>query len=463
MFIATREWQTVKKGVPIPAGLHVRYNFQTGVTEAKLMDDEEENESINNNANDSKSLTLHPEEAIQDEESQTKYNKESNSMKSPFKVLKSHLKEITKNEKVSSKRYSIKELEAKLNKLKNIDKSEEELKQEKAQSNSKKDFKSYETIKKELNSLKMNVTTESELLKAYFEKFQAHKESILAKTASSLDVKDILDILNNLEYLIHQIDNAQIFADMNGMTKIISPCLNSTNNKLQAEALRLLGAAVQSNPKVQIKALENDFIQKLLHMLSASTKTNIRSRCLFAISALIRQFPAAQKVLIDHGGLEIFGEILIYDQEQIQLRVMNLINDLVIERQDLNKLVELKQQQLKIKEYDFTNFEKKLQAQKYCKHLTNLMIKYFKENIPSRLINGDLEFIQVILESMTTVSDICKNDFSSDKKIVIMAIDVALINLYENSPSNDEKPVETTILLMKQLKAKLFESLHDEL
>ena len=37
-FIPTKEWQVVKEGQSIPAGLHVRMNFQTHLKEAKLMD-----------------------------------------------------------------------------------------------------------------------------------------------------------------------------------------------------------------------------------------------------------------------------------------------------------------------------------------------------------------------------------------------------------------------------------------
>ena len=37
-FIPTKEWQIVKEGQSIPAGLHVRMNFQTHLKEAKLMD-----------------------------------------------------------------------------------------------------------------------------------------------------------------------------------------------------------------------------------------------------------------------------------------------------------------------------------------------------------------------------------------------------------------------------------------
>lgn len=41
VFVPTTEWQTVKEGQHIPAGLHVRMNLQTGLKEAKLLDESE--------------------------------------------------------------------------------------------------------------------------------------------------------------------------------------------------------------------------------------------------------------------------------------------------------------------------------------------------------------------------------------------------------------------------------------
>ncbi len=46
MFIATSEWQTIKKHQGIPRGLHVRLNVQTGEKEAKLMDSHQNNEKL---------------------------------------------------------------------------------------------------------------------------------------------------------------------------------------------------------------------------------------------------------------------------------------------------------------------------------------------------------------------------------------------------------------------------------
>lgn len=406
-FVPTREWQTVKKGTPIPGGLHVRHNFQTGVTEAKLMDSEDVEEkdlSENLNSSNINSLTLHPEKAIFEEKDPTE---KSNLFHHPIEELKARLKKIKQDSG------------------ENIPELDDEHTQQ-----IKKKFKDYETLKKEFKALEINITTDSELLNNYFQKFHVHKNAITMGTLTTAETEEILDILYNLEYLLHQIDNAKVFADMQGMSKIISPCLNGTNNEIKAEALRLLGAAVQSNPKVQLKALENDFVQKLLHILSTNNKMEIKSRCLFALSALIRQFPAAQKVWIDHGGVEIFGKILIDDQLQVQIKVMRLINDLIIERQNLNEITDANQQ-LKIKAYATADIEKKLLTYEYCNHLSNLMIESFKGEHSDQLRTDNYEFLETISDSMITIAPICIDRFRENKDELLPIIR-HLLNFYQN-------------------------------
>ena len=43
VFKATDRWQEIKPGQSIPPGLHVRVDLQTGMKEAKLLSNEEEN------------------------------------------------------------------------------------------------------------------------------------------------------------------------------------------------------------------------------------------------------------------------------------------------------------------------------------------------------------------------------------------------------------------------------------
>ncbi|KZC10977.1 Nucleotide exchange factor SIL1 [Dufourea novaeangliae] len=430
-FVATHEWQVVKKGTPIPKGLHVRHNFQTGVTEAKLIDNEDIEEKESSEKSHSNSLALHPEKTIPEDLDPPVFSEKSNLFDYPLEELKARLKKIKQDEPESPP---------------------ELIKQK---------FRDYETLKKELKALEINITTDSELLGNYFQKFQNHKNAITMGTLMPLEVEEVLDILYNLEYLLHHIDNAKVFTDMQGMVKIISPCLNGTNNEIKAEALRLLGTAVQSNPKVQLKALENDFVQKLLHILSTNTQIEVRSRCLFALSALIRQFPAAQKVWINHGGLEIFGKILVHDQLQIQMKVMKLISDLIIERQDLQEVANTEQSQLKTKAYLSVDLEQKILTNEYCKHLGNLMTKSFKDEIGNQFKASNYEFLETISESMITIFPVCKYEFKSSEDSLLHTIQHLLSfyqNLNTNLEQNDNDILKNLTLLIQKLQAP-----HDEL
>ncbi|KOC68284.1 Nucleotide exchange factor SIL1, partial [Habropoda laboriosa] len=95
-FVPTREWQTVKKGMPIPKGLHIRHSFETGVTEAKLMDSEETEEKDSNEnlkSSNTNSLTLHPEKAIVEEKEPVATEK-SDLFNHPIEELKARLKKL---------------------------------------------------------------------------------------------------------------------------------------------------------------------------------------------------------------------------------------------------------------------------------------------------------------------------------------------------------------------------------
>lgn len=242
------------------------------------------------------------------------------------------------------------------------------------------------------------------------------------------------------------------------MTKIISPSLNSTNIEVKAEALKLLGAAVQSNPKVQLKALENDLVQKILHMLSKTNKIEIKSRCLFALGALVRNFPAAQKALVNNGGFEIFGKILADGPSSVQMRVMNLINDLTIERQNLKEIEDEQQRLRRTIGYEVNNFEEKLRKQKYCQNLVDLATKSLE-------LNTEIDdFHEVVFESMVTLSSICKDELVNQTYLLPL-IEKKLI-AYRDSPKIDEDDENSTLHLeelLEKVKKIVSNSGHDEL
>lgn len=81
-------------GQPIPSGLHVRYNFQTGITEAKLLSAEDEKNTDDKNI--ANSLTLHSDALDNDDdEIPAKTDAISNTnLKMSLQELKAKLKNI---------------------------------------------------------------------------------------------------------------------------------------------------------------------------------------------------------------------------------------------------------------------------------------------------------------------------------------------------------------------------------
>lgn len=51
MFKATNKWQEIKKGQVVPPGLHYRINLQTGLKEAKLLEEGEKVGETNGTGN----------------------------------------------------------------------------------------------------------------------------------------------------------------------------------------------------------------------------------------------------------------------------------------------------------------------------------------------------------------------------------------------------------------------------
>lgn len=435
-FVPTKEWQKVEKGTSIPPGLHVRHNLQTGETEAKLLAEENEDE-LKEEKEKKGDMILHPEESVIDEEPKNEENKAS----IPLDELKSMLKSIKSDDNEFA----------------------EDISKERAEEIKKK-FRSYSELKKELESLNLNVSTDSEIMKTLFEEFQEYKDSVASENLEQSKIEDILEILENIEYLIHHVDNAKVFADMNGMSFIISPCLNVSDTKIKVEALKILGAAVQSNPKVQLKALENDFVQRLLHLFTTNSKVEVKSRCMFALGALVRGFPVAQRALVNHGGLEIFGKSLINDPIQIQMRVMTLISDLAVERRNLQEIEDREKRHRRKIEYSSTRFDEKLLSQNYCESLVDLAIRTTKSDV-----DIDEDFYKTVYQNIIMVSPICQSKIVERRDELLPQVEEMLAthqNFHEPESSSDsELSLLDIIQMLKHILTDILRETndHDEL
>ena len=130
-------------------------------------------------------------------------------------------------------------------------------------------FRSMEELKEALGEVNMNVETDVEIITKLVNQFNSESS-------------DLAMILEDLEYYLHQYDNALLFVDLGGLTSIIIPSLNSSNTELRSRACQLVSGAAQSNPRFQVSALQHGLMDTLLRITVAEDNTkNVANKVRF--------------------------------------------------------------------------------------------------------------------------------------------------------------------------------------
>ncbi|XP_046450104.1 nucleotide exchange factor SIL1-like [Daphnia pulex] len=387
-FIPTNEWQVIPEGQGIPRGLHVRIDMQTGLKEAKLLEEE------NDETTAKTSSALISTGAVEDGE-EVKAELNHSEIKEALKKIKNDAKD-TSEEKTG------------------------------------RSFRTYDQIKEEMKQVEQSIKTEYEIVK-----------ELVAKYKSLEDDSERQYILNDLEFYVHQYDNAQDFVKMGGFKDVVLPALNSTSKDLRSSAAFLLGSACQSNPKAQIAAIEIGSLPHLIRLVSLDLNPEVRNRALYAISSIVRNFPLAQKALVQHGGMTAFADIFLTDSAdliKLQLKIVTLLGDIILEKDmaaqrlrdhqtdessestssdaEKDMLVE------KLRQYEAAGVEKVLVEQSFCRLLPRLLKSIRKEDdkqtrredmssVQGRPFREEHDVVEKVLQAMLILTRSCKTEFQS--------------------------------------------------
>lgn len=230
-------------------------------------------------------------------------------------------------------------------------------------------------------------------------------------------------LMEDLEYLAHQYDNALEFARLGGFKDVILANLNSTDSEILKQTLKLLGSLVQNNAKMQIHALENGCVDFVLRILQNSIDVGVKSRAIFALGGMIRRFPHAQLDFMQKGGLSIFLNLFDTHETQLHLRVATLVNDLIEEYKEAVKDIRNPDYVEKAKQYSKVDLLSRLEEEKWCENLNNLL---FGVIIVDRY---DHDAIEKILSAILGVVDTCPTS--------MISIMVGLEQQYENLAKDD--------------------------
>ncbi|XP_008058105.2 nucleotide exchange factor SIL1 isoform X2 [Carlito syrichta] len=189
VFHPTHEWQALQPGQAVPAGSHVRLNLQTGAREAKL----------------------HYEDKFQN-----------------------NLKGLKKGKRldVNTNTYTSQDLKSALAKFKEGAKMESSKEDKERQAKVQRLFRPIEELKKDFEELNVVIETDMQIMVRLINRFNSSSSSLEEKIAALFD----------LEYYVHQMDNAQDLLSFGGLQVVING-LNSTEPLVKEYAAFVLGAA----------------------------------------------------------------------------------------------------------------------------------------------------------------------------------------------------------------------------
>lgn len=318
----TQEWQALQPGQAVPAGSHVRMNLQTGVNEVKLQQEDK--------------------------------------FQSNWKGLKRG-----RRLDINTNTYTSQDLKSALAKFKEgteMENSKDELAR---QATVKQLFRPIEELKKEFDELNVVLETDMQIMVRLVNKFNSSSSSLEEKVAALFD----------LEYYVHQMDNAQDLLSFGGLQVVING-LNSTEPLVKEYAAFVLGAAFSSNPKVQVEAIEGGALQKLLVILATEQPLPAKKKVLFALCSLLRHFPYAQQQFLKLGGLQVLRSLVQEKRSKVlAVRVITLLYDLVTEKMFAEEEAELTQDSSpeKVQQYRQVHLLPGLREQGWCEITAQLL------------------------------------------------------------------------------------------
>uniref|UniRef100_A0A2D4LDF9 Nucleotide exchange factor SIL1 n=1 Tax=Micrurus spixii TaxID=129469 RepID=A0A2D4LDF9_9SAUR len=323
VFYPTNQWQTVRPGQAIPAGLHVQLNLQTGEKLAKLPDD----------------------------------YKEKSDTKDTLKSKRLGQIDIDPNS------FTTQELKRALAKMKETTKADDTPEEKTHREDIRRRFRPIEKLKEEFRELNLQLETDLEIMLKLINKFN--------NSASTLEEK--ITALSDLEYYVHQVDNAKDLLSLGGLQLLING-LNSSEPLMKEYASFVLGAALSSNPRVQVAAIQGGALQKLLVILATDQSLAVKKKALFALSSMLRHFPYAQQQFLKLGGLQVLRNLCTEKgMEILYIRTVTLLYDLVVEKQLFKNSDDKDEAHGKTQQYSQVNLMPAIVEQGWCTIISNLL------------------------------------------------------------------------------------------
>lgn len=166
---------------------------------------------------------------------------------------------------------------------------------------------------------------------------QMMQEELSVAVNAARTVEDRCTALDNFEMLVEQVDNANNMEPLGMWPPVLSllePHVASDERILVAAAW-VVGTAVQNNDKAQAVALSKNALPRILTLLDDVSKEALCSKAVYALSAMLKHYPAAvQQFTSLHGWSKLQALLADVPSLGVRRKVAFLLNQLLLQARD---------------------------------------------------------------------------------------------------------------------------------
>ena len=142
------------------------------------------------------------------------------------------------------------------------------------------------------------------------------------------ELTDIWNLFEQINMLVEGMDVAKDFNTLGGLLCCIK-LLKSSNTELQWRSADLVGNCAQNNPKCQATLVENQGMETILYVLRKSDSEIVRIKCIYALSALVGNYPLAEGLFIDLKGVDILVNLLQDEHFKVKVKSAFLLRKMI--------------------------------------------------------------------------------------------------------------------------------------
>ncbi|KAL3318727.1 nucleotide exchange factor sil1 [Cichlidogyrus casuarinus] len=223
------------------------------------------------------------------------------------------------------------------------------------------EFRSYEDLKKDYETLRNGFKTEQDLLFELIDRYNVTE-----------NIDDKTTILQDLAYLLHQVDNAIVFSENNWL-KLLVTDLETSSSLLKPLLIDCLSAAMQGYALSSMSTLLRDFPTAQWKYFNQTKSPE--------------HVPIAHQILLTMLKLPSS----IKDSHKLRLKSISLINDLLREREELLlHTIDPDQDLERIRQYNLVNFDASIAEFGWCPIIIKYLLELEMEHI---LQHQDSDFL----------------------------------------------------------------------